>query len=144
MLKLIVGSPKPEIAKYLGVSPHEVQALVECTIDHLSVASPAAAIRTPHQAWVSCAFESHHESSTVVTTNFISRQPKTTRGIHLITRFEGHNLMARIIEFHIPSDFKPKVKGVPQVECGRLVVFPDNLKNRREIGQFSIEKGRGK
>jgi hypothetical protein len=128
MLKLIISSRKPEIAKYFGVSPHEVQALVECAIGHLSVASPAATMRTPHQVWVSCAFESQHDSSTVAITNFISRQPEATRRIHLITRLEGDNLMARIIEFHIPSDFKPKVKGVPQVERGRLVVFPDNLK----------------
>jgi hypothetical protein len=128
MLKLIISSRKPEIAKYFGVSPHKVQALVECAIDHLGAASPAAAIRTPHQVWVSCAFESQHESSPVATRNFISRQPEATRGIHLITRLEGDNLLARIIEFHIPSDFKPKVKEVPQVERGRLVVFPDDLK----------------
>jgi len=40
MLKLIIRSPEPEIAKYLGVSPHEVQVLVEYAIDRLSVASP--------------------------------------------------------------------------------------------------------
>jgi hypothetical protein len=72
MLKLIIRSPEPEIAKYLGVSPHEVQALIEYAIDRLSVASPVAAMRTPHQVWVSYAFESRVESSTVVTTNFIS------------------------------------------------------------------------
>jgi DNA-directed RNA polymerase specialized sigma24 family protein len=72
MLKLIIRSPEAEIAKYLGVSPNEVQALVEYAIDRLSVASPVAAMRTPHQVWVSYAFESRHESSTVATTNFIS------------------------------------------------------------------------
>ncbi len=36
--------------------------------------------------------------------------------------------MARIIEFHIPADFKPQMKWVPQEERGRLVVFPSNLK----------------
>jgi hypothetical protein len=72
MLKLIIRSPEPEIAKYLGVSPHEVQALVEYAIDRLRVASPVAAMRTPHQVWVSYAFESRVESSTVVTTNVIS------------------------------------------------------------------------
>jgi len=36
--------------------------------------------------------------------------------------------MARIIEFHIPADFKPQMKLVPQEERGRLVVFPSNLK----------------
>jgi hypothetical protein len=72
MLKLIIRSPEPEIAKYLGVSPREVQALVEFAIDRLSVASPVAAMRTPHQVWVSYAFESRLESSTVAIANFIS------------------------------------------------------------------------
>ena len=72
MLKLIIRSPEPEIAKYLGVSANEVQALIEYAIDRLSVASPVAAMRTPHQVWVSYAFESRVEASTVVTTNFIS------------------------------------------------------------------------
>jgi hypothetical protein len=72
MLKLIIRSPEPEIAKYLGVSPHEVQALVEYAIDRLSVASPVAAMRTPHQVWVSYDFESRIESSTVANTNVIS------------------------------------------------------------------------
>jgi DNA-directed RNA polymerase specialized sigma24 family protein len=72
MLKLIIRSPESEIAKYLGVSPHEVQALVEYAIDRLSVASPVAAMRTPHQVWVSYAFESRFESSTVAIANFIS------------------------------------------------------------------------
>jgi hypothetical protein len=72
MLKLIIRSPEPEIAKYLGVSTHEVQALVAHAIDRLSVALPVAAMRTPHQVWVSYAFETRTESSTVATTNFIS------------------------------------------------------------------------
>jgi hypothetical protein len=72
MLKLIIRSPEPEIAKYLGVSPHEVQALVEYAIDRLSVASPVAAMRTPHQVWVSYGFESRLESSMVSTANLIS------------------------------------------------------------------------
>jgi DNA-directed RNA polymerase specialized sigma24 family protein len=72
MLKLIIRSPEPEIAKYLGVSSHEVQALVEYAIDRLSVASPVATMRTPHQVWVSYAFESRVESSTVAATNFTS------------------------------------------------------------------------
>jgi hypothetical protein len=49
MLKLIIRSPEPEIAKYLATSPHEAQALVEYAIDRLSVASPVAAMRAPHQ-----------------------------------------------------------------------------------------------
>jgi len=36
--------------------------------------------------------------------------------------------MARVIEFYIPADFKPKIKCVPQKERGSLVVFPSNLK----------------
>jgi hypothetical protein len=72
MLKLIIRSPEPEIARYLGVSPHEVQALVGYAIDRLCVASPVAAMRTPHQVWVSYAFESRIESSTVATTVFMS------------------------------------------------------------------------
>jgi hypothetical protein len=36
--------------------------------------------------------------------------------------------MARMIMFHIPAAFKPKIKCVPQEEQGRLVVFPSNLK----------------
>jgi hypothetical protein len=36
--------------------------------------------------------------------------------------------MAQIIEFHLPADFKPKIKWVPPEERGRLVVFPRNLK----------------
>jgi hypothetical protein len=36
--------------------------------------------------------------------------------------------MARIIEFHIPAAFKPKIKCVPQEEEGRLVIFSSDLK----------------
>jgi hypothetical protein len=72
MLKLIIRSPEPEIAKYLGESSHEVQPLVEYAIDRLRVDSPVAAMQTPHQVWVSYAFESRIESSTVATANFIS------------------------------------------------------------------------
>ena len=72
MLKLIIRSPEVEIAKYLGVSPHEVQALVEYAIDRLSVASPVAAMRTPHQVWISYAFESRNESSAVAIPHLIS------------------------------------------------------------------------
>jgi len=72
MLKLIIRSPEPEIAKYLGVSPHEVQALVEYAIDRLSMASPVAAMRTPHQVWIPYAFESRIESSAVAIPHLIS------------------------------------------------------------------------
>lgn len=46
VLKLIPRSPETEIAKHLGLSPHEVQALVEYAIDRLSVASPVAVSST--------------------------------------------------------------------------------------------------
>jgi DNA-directed RNA polymerase specialized sigma24 family protein len=72
MLKSIIRSPDPETATYLGVSPHEVQALVEYAIDRLSVPPLVDAMRTPHQVWVSCAFESRHESSTVASANVIT------------------------------------------------------------------------
>ena len=72
LLKVIIRSPEPEIAKYLGVSPYEVRALVEYAIDRLSVASPVAAMRTPHQVWVSYAFDPRHESSTAAITDVIS------------------------------------------------------------------------
>ena len=49
------------------------------------------------------------------------------RETHLITRLEGDNAMSRIIEFHIPADFRPRVKCLAQ-ERGGLVVFPSNLK----------------
>jgi hypothetical protein len=72
MLKLIIRSPESEIAKYLGVSANQVQALVEYAIDCLSVASPVSAMRAPHQVWVSYAFDTRHESSTAAIANFIS------------------------------------------------------------------------
>jgi hypothetical protein len=65
-------SPEPEVAKYLGVSANEVQALAEYAIDRLRVASPVAVMRAPHQVWVSYAFEIRHESRTAAATNFIS------------------------------------------------------------------------
>jgi hypothetical protein len=72
MLKLIIRSPEPEIAKYLGVSANEVRALVEYAVDCLSVASPVAAMRIPHQVWASYAFDTRDESTTAATTNVIS------------------------------------------------------------------------
>jgi hypothetical protein len=52
--------------------------------------------------------------------------------------------MARTIKFHIPADFTPKIKWVPQEKRGRLVVFPCHLKSCREIGPFSIKTGLSK
>ena len=45
-----------------------------------------------------------------------------------IPQIVGDNVMARIIEFHIPAAFRPKTKRVPQVQRGRLLVFPGNLR----------------
>jgi hypothetical protein len=42
--------------------------------------------------------------------------------------FKGETVMARIIEFHIPANFKPKIKWMPPEERGRLVLFPGKLK----------------
>jgi DNA-directed RNA polymerase specialized sigma subunit len=43
MLRLIIRSSEAEVAKFLGVSPSEVQGLVKHAIDQLSVAPPASA-----------------------------------------------------------------------------------------------------
>jgi len=43
MLRLIIRSSEAEVAKFLGVSPSEVQGLVKHAIDHLSVAPPISA-----------------------------------------------------------------------------------------------------
>jgi hypothetical protein len=49
--------------------------------------------------------------------------------------------MARLIEFHIPADFEPIIKSVPQEERGKMVAFPNSPTIRCEMGQFFIEKG---
>jgi hypothetical protein len=43
MLRLIIRSPEVEVAKFLNVSPFEVQGLVKYAIDRLSVAPPLSA-----------------------------------------------------------------------------------------------------
>jgi DNA-directed RNA polymerase specialized sigma24 family protein len=43
MLRLIIRSSEAEVAKFLGVSPSEVQGLVKHAIDRLSVAPPVSA-----------------------------------------------------------------------------------------------------
>jgi DNA-directed RNA polymerase specialized sigma24 family protein len=43
MLRLIIRSSEAEVAKFLGVSPSEVQGLVKHAIDHLSIAPPISA-----------------------------------------------------------------------------------------------------
>jgi hypothetical protein len=58
--------------------------------------------------------------------------------------------MARIIDFHKPDGFKPQIKWLSEQERGRLIVFPDDLKESArdesaldtemtyEMSQFSI------
>lgn len=36
--------------------------------------------------------------------------------------------MAQVIEFYIPSSFKPKVKWTPADQRGKLLAFPTDLK----------------
>ncbi len=36
--------------------------------------------------------------------------------------------MAQVIEFYIPSRFKPKVKWVPQDQRGKVLAFPNDFK----------------
>jgi DNA-directed RNA polymerase specialized sigma subunit len=43
MLRLIIRSSEAEVAKFLGVSPSEVQGLVKHAIDRLSVVPPVSA-----------------------------------------------------------------------------------------------------
>jgi hypothetical protein len=38
------------------------------------------------------------------------------------------NVMAHVIEFYIPARFEPKVKWVPQEQCGKVIAFPSDLK----------------
>ena len=37
-------------------------------------------------------------------------------------------VMAQVIEFYIPSRFKPKVKWVPMEQRGKIIAFPTDLK----------------
>ena len=37
-------------------------------------------------------------------------------------------VMAQVIEFYIPSRFKPKVKWVPLEQRGKILLFPTDLK----------------
>jgi DNA-directed RNA polymerase specialized sigma24 family protein len=43
MLRLIIRSSEAEVARFLGISPSEVQGLVKHAIDHLSVVPPISA-----------------------------------------------------------------------------------------------------
>ena len=44
MLRLIIRSSETEVAKFLGLSPSEVQGLVTSAIDRLSMVSPSSAL----------------------------------------------------------------------------------------------------
>ena len=50
MLRLIIRSSETEVAKFLGLSPSEVQGLVKDAIDRLSVAPPISALTGCHDA----------------------------------------------------------------------------------------------
>jgi hypothetical protein len=40
--------------------------------------------------------------------------------------------MAQVIEFYIPTRFKPKVKWVPPEQRGKILAFPADLKKSAE------------
>jgi hypothetical protein len=50
MLRLIIGSSKAAVAKFLNISPSEVQGLVKYAIDRLCEASPISASAGRHDA----------------------------------------------------------------------------------------------
>ena len=50
MLRLIFGSSETEVAKFLGLSPSEVQGLVTYAIDRLSIVPPISALTGCHDA----------------------------------------------------------------------------------------------
>jgi DNA-directed RNA polymerase specialized sigma24 family protein len=56
MLRLVIRSSEEEVAKFLGVSPSEVQALVKHAIDRLSVVPPISASSGCYDAQLSFAF----------------------------------------------------------------------------------------
>jgi hypothetical protein len=37
-------------------------------------------------------------------------------------------VMAQVIEFYIPTRFKPKVKWLPVAQRGKIIAFPTDLK----------------
>jgi hypothetical protein len=37
-------------------------------------------------------------------------------------------VMAQVIEFYIPTGFKPKVKWIPAEQRGKILAFPTDLK----------------
>jgi DNA-directed RNA polymerase specialized sigma24 family protein len=50
VLRLIIRSSETEVAKFLGMSPSEVQGLVTYAIDHLSIVPPISALSGCHGA----------------------------------------------------------------------------------------------
>lgn len=50
MLRLIIRSSETEVAKFLGLSPSEVQGLVTYAIDRLSIVPPISALTGCHDA----------------------------------------------------------------------------------------------
>ena len=50
MLRLIIRSPEAEVAKFLDLSPSQVQGLLTYAIDRLSMASPGSALTDCHDA----------------------------------------------------------------------------------------------
>ena len=50
MLRLIIRSSETEVAKFLGLSPSEVQGLVTSAIDRLSIVPPTSALIGCHDA----------------------------------------------------------------------------------------------
>ena len=41
---------------------------------------------------------------------------------------DRRTVMAQVIEFYIPTRFKPKVKWVPVAQRGKIIAFPTDLK----------------
>jgi DNA-directed RNA polymerase specialized sigma24 family protein len=50
ILRLIIRASETEVAKFLGLSPSEVQGLVTYAIDHLSIVPPISALTGCHDA----------------------------------------------------------------------------------------------
>jgi DNA-directed RNA polymerase specialized sigma24 family protein len=50
MLRFIIRASETEVAKFLGLSPPEVQGLVTCAIDRLSIVPPVSASTGCHDA----------------------------------------------------------------------------------------------
>jgi DNA-directed RNA polymerase specialized sigma24 family protein len=79
MLRMIIRSSESDVAKFLGVSPSVVQALVDFEIERLRVALPIAAVTASHQGWVSLDFGISQESSTDTTVKFTPEQARSRK-----------------------------------------------------------------